>query len=140
MFNVHSLQPTKFMVGTEQGVILSCNRKAKTPQDKITNAFTGHHGPIYALQVSVQVYLVYTCTCNLRTAKSILPQTLPVCRRLDSSCVVRGRQGISHHVDKVSRSDQTCSSQDSTKGNTFTRRIGNCVALSEPIICELVLC
>ena len=44
-------QPTKFMVGTEQGVILSCNRKAKTPQDKITNAFTGHHGPIYALQV-----------------------------------------------------------------------------------------
>ena len=39
------------MVGTEQGVILSCNRKAKNPQDKITAAFTGHHGPIYALQV-----------------------------------------------------------------------------------------
>jgi dynein intermediate chain 2 len=45
-----STMPTKFMVGTEQGVILCCNRKAKTPQEKITNAFTGHHGPIYALQ------------------------------------------------------------------------------------------
>ena len=45
------VQPTKFMVGTEQGVILSCNRKAKNPQDKITAAFAGHHGPIYALQV-----------------------------------------------------------------------------------------
>ena len=39
------------MVGTEQGVILSCNRKAKSAQDKITAAFTGHYGPIYALQV-----------------------------------------------------------------------------------------
>jgi len=47
-----SVQPTKFMVGTEQGVILSCNRKAKNPQDKITAAFTGHQGPIYALQVT----------------------------------------------------------------------------------------
>lgn len=45
-----STMPTKFMVGTEEGVILSCNRKAKTPQEKITTAYTGHHGPIYALQ------------------------------------------------------------------------------------------
>ena len=51
------LQPTKFMVGTEQGVILSCNRKAKTPQDKITTAFVGHHGPIYTLQVSLSFSL-----------------------------------------------------------------------------------
>lgn len=40
------------MVGTEQGVVLLCNRKAKTPQDKITAAYPGHHGPIYALEVS----------------------------------------------------------------------------------------
>ena len=39
------------MVGTEQGVILLCNRKAKNPQDRIAAGFTGHHGPIYALQV-----------------------------------------------------------------------------------------
>lgn len=39
------------MVGTEQGVILSGNRKGKTPQDKLTHAFAGHLGPIYSLQV-----------------------------------------------------------------------------------------
>ncbi len=39
------------MVGTEQGVILSGNRKGKTPQDKLTHAFLGHLGPIYSLQV-----------------------------------------------------------------------------------------
>ena len=43
--------PTKFMVGTEQGVVLSCNRKAKTPSDKIVASFSQHYGPIYALQV-----------------------------------------------------------------------------------------
>lgn len=40
------------MVGTEQGVILSGNRKGKTPQDKLTHAFMGHLGPIYSLQVN----------------------------------------------------------------------------------------
>ena len=43
--------PTKFMVGTEQSVVLSCNRKAKTPADKIVASFSQHYGPIYALQV-----------------------------------------------------------------------------------------
>eukprot|EP00741_Cyanophora_paradoxa_P021766 tig00000241_g21009.t1 len=42
--------PTKFMVGTEQGLVLSCNRKSKTPQDRIGAIYTGHHGPIYALE------------------------------------------------------------------------------------------
>eukprot|EP00058_Branchiostoma_floridae_P010277 XP_002595765.1 hypothetical protein BRAFLDRAFT_275418 [Branchiostoma floridae] len=42
--------PTKFMVGTEQGSVVNCNRKAKTPADKIVALYTGHHGPIYALQ------------------------------------------------------------------------------------------
>lgn len=42
--------PTKFMVGTEQGNIISCNRKAKTPMDKVAASFTGHIGPVYALQ------------------------------------------------------------------------------------------
>ncbi|XP_051490777.1 dynein axonemal intermediate chain 2 [Apus apus] len=41
--------PTKFMVGTEQGIVLACNRKAKTPQEKISGTFSGHIGPIYAL-------------------------------------------------------------------------------------------
>ncbi|CAB1420428.1 unnamed protein product [Pleuronectes platessa] len=42
--------PTKFMVGTEQGIVVSCNRKAKTPAEKIVCTYDGHHGPIYALQ------------------------------------------------------------------------------------------
>ena len=28
--------PTRFMVGTEQGMLFSCNRKGKTPLEKIT--------------------------------------------------------------------------------------------------------
>nr|XP_048673673.1 dynein axonemal intermediate chain 2 isoform X2 [Caretta caretta] len=41
--------PTKFMVGTEQGMVITCNRKAKTPAEKIVGTYSGHHGPIYAL-------------------------------------------------------------------------------------------
>ncbi|NXL39807.1 DNAI2 protein, partial [Glaucidium brasilianum] len=41
--------PTKFMVGTEQGIIIACNRKAKTASEKITSIYSGHHGPVYAL-------------------------------------------------------------------------------------------
>uniref|UniRef100_A0A8C9XEF2 Dynein, axonemal, intermediate chain 2b n=2 Tax=Sander lucioperca TaxID=283035 RepID=A0A8C9XEF2_SANLU len=45
-----STMPTKFLVGTEQGVVVSCNRKAKTPAEKIVCSYDGHHGPVYALQ------------------------------------------------------------------------------------------
>ena len=38
------------MVGCESGAILSCNRKAKNPQDRVAGAFYGHHGPVYNLQ------------------------------------------------------------------------------------------
>ncbi|XP_006034869.1 dynein intermediate chain 2, axonemal [Alligator sinensis] len=41
--------PTKFMVGTEQGMVITCNRKAKTPAEKIVGTYSGHHGPVYAL-------------------------------------------------------------------------------------------
>ena len=44
------LQPTKFMVGTEQGIVLSCNRKAKSPSERIVASYNGHYGPVYALQ------------------------------------------------------------------------------------------
>jgi len=37
------------MVGTEQGIVIACNRKAKTPAEKITSTYSGHHGPVYAL-------------------------------------------------------------------------------------------
>ena len=42
--------PTKFMVGTEQGIVLMCNRKAKNPADRIGTAYVGHHGPVYSIQ------------------------------------------------------------------------------------------
>eukprot|EP00736_Rhodelphis_marinus_P001001 Rmarinus@m.8609 len=42
--------PTKFMVGTEQGSVLSCNKKAKKADERIGSAYLGHHGPVYALQ------------------------------------------------------------------------------------------
>ncbi|XP_059183664.1 dynein axonemal intermediate chain 2-like [Centropristis striata] len=45
-----STMPTKFMVGTEQGVVVSCNRKAKTPAEKLVCLYEGHHGPVYGLQ------------------------------------------------------------------------------------------
>lgn len=41
--------PSKYMVGTEQGTTLSCNRRGKSPQDKISQVFNGHHGPVYSV-------------------------------------------------------------------------------------------
>ncbi|NXG08462.1 DNAI2 protein, partial [Sakesphorus luctuosus] len=41
--------PTKFLVGTEQGSIINCNRDAKTPPEKIANVFRGHIGAVYAV-------------------------------------------------------------------------------------------
>ena len=38
--------PTKFMVGTEQGTIITCNRKAKTAADKIANLYQSYSGPV----------------------------------------------------------------------------------------------
>jgi dynein intermediate chain 2 len=42
--------PTKFMVGCEQGSVLSCNRKAKNPADRVGSSYVGHHGPVYGLK------------------------------------------------------------------------------------------
>ncbi|EDV28257.1 uncharacterized protein TRIADDRAFT_20628 [Trichoplax adhaerens] len=42
--------PTKFMVGTEQGYVLACNRKAKSSTEKIVAVYNSHHGPVYSLQ------------------------------------------------------------------------------------------
>eukprot|EP00775_Hariotina_reticulata_P002074 gene2074-2393_t len=42
--------PTKFMVGCEQGSVLTCNRKAKHPADRVGGSYLGHHGPVYGLR------------------------------------------------------------------------------------------
>jgi dynein intermediate chain 2 len=41
--------PTKFMVGTEQGTIITCNRKAKTAQDKLAALYQSYSGPVNSL-------------------------------------------------------------------------------------------
>ncbi|GAQ88949.1 Cytoplasmic dynein intermediate chain [Klebsormidium nitens] len=42
----------KFMVGTEEGIVLACNRKAKLATDRVTASYQGHHGPVCALERS----------------------------------------------------------------------------------------
>ncbi|XP_049779568.1 dynein axonemal intermediate chain 2 [Schistocerca cancellata] len=42
--------PTRFMIGTENGTVFGCNRKGKTPVEKIVSKYTAHIGPVYALQ------------------------------------------------------------------------------------------
>ncbi|PSN32085.1 Dynein intermediate chain 3 [Blattella germanica] len=42
--------PTRFMVGTENGCVISCNRKGKTPGEKLVSKYTAHVGPVYAVQ------------------------------------------------------------------------------------------
>ncbi|XP_066990947.2 dynein intermediate chain 3, ciliary-like [Anabrus simplex] len=42
--------PTRYMVGTENGTVFSCNRKGKTPSEKMTGRFAAHLGPVYAVQ------------------------------------------------------------------------------------------
>lgn len=40
--------PTKFLVGTEQGIVLACNRKAKNPADRVGTAYPGARVPAAA--------------------------------------------------------------------------------------------
>ncbi|KAI3386145.1 hypothetical protein SNEBB_010015 [Seison nebaliae] len=42
--------PTKFMVGTSTGQIISCNRKGKTDAEKIATVYPGHYGPVYSIE------------------------------------------------------------------------------------------
>jgi len=44
------VQPQKFMVGTECGKVWLCNRKAKSPAEKVTSTFNAHLGPVYVVQ------------------------------------------------------------------------------------------
>ncbi|XP_050671885.1 dynein axonemal intermediate chain 2 [Leptidea sinapis] len=42
--------PTRFMVGTETGLVIGGNRKGKTPLEKLPTKYEAHLGPVYALQ------------------------------------------------------------------------------------------
>ena len=42
--------PSRYMVGTEQGKVLCCDRKAKDPSEVVLITYKGHWGPIRALE------------------------------------------------------------------------------------------
>ncbi|XP_076046476.1 dynein intermediate chain 3, ciliary-like [Oratosquilla oratoria] len=42
--------PTKFMVATEQGLVLACNRRARTPPERLGLIYKAHIAPVYATQ------------------------------------------------------------------------------------------
>ncbi|XP_066256971.1 dynein axonemal intermediate chain 2 [Euwallacea similis] len=42
--------PTRFMCGTEEGIVVSCNRKGKNAMEKMGVRFKAHLGPVVALQ------------------------------------------------------------------------------------------
>ncbi|KAK4872810.1 hypothetical protein RN001_014839 [Aquatica leii] len=42
--------PTRFMVGTEKGILISCNRKGKSPSEKMGLKFQAHMGPVLGIQ------------------------------------------------------------------------------------------
>eukprot|EP01112_Ceratiomyxa_fruticulosa_P014830 TRINITY_DN4297_c0_g1_i3.p1 TRINITY_DN4297_c0_g1~~TRINITY_DN4297_c0_g1_i3.p1 ORF type:complete len:588 (+),score=110.60 TRINITY_DN4297_c0_g1_i3:166-1929(+) len=42
--------PTKYLVGTEQGLVVTCTRKVKGAGERIVQTYSGHHGPIYSVQ------------------------------------------------------------------------------------------
>ncbi|KAH0792997.1 axonemal outer arm dynein intermediate chain 1 [Histomonas meleagridis] len=45
----HTGVPTKYMVGTIEGLVLTINRKSSDPNNRISNIFPGHYGPIYSV-------------------------------------------------------------------------------------------
>ncbi|XP_052756761.1 dynein intermediate chain 3, ciliary-like [Galleria mellonella] len=42
--------PTRFMVGTENGLVVSGNRKGKTPMEKLPAKFEAHVGPVWSVE------------------------------------------------------------------------------------------
>ena len=44
------------MVGTEQGTIITCNRKAKTAADKIAALYQSYRNVVYHLTVVLKPY------------------------------------------------------------------------------------
>ncbi|CAH0603561.1 unnamed protein product [Chrysodeixis includens] len=42
--------PTRFMVGTENGLVITGNRKGKTPLEKLPSKYETHLGPVWALE------------------------------------------------------------------------------------------
>ena len=92
------------MVGTEQGTVLSCNRKAKTVAEKIVGQFTGHHGPINALQRNPFYPKQFLSVGDwaLRVGNFIYILTIDI--EDDIPDLVRRLQRMSYNVESLSHS------------------------------------
>ena len=92
------------MVGTEQGAVMSCNRKAKTAAEKIVGQFIGHHGPINALQRNPFYPKQFLSVGDwaFRVSNSF------ICTheyfKNDITDLVRRLQRVSHNVESLSHS------------------------------------
>ena len=42
--------PAKFLIGTDQGNVLCCNRKTRNPESNFESVYEAHFGAIYGLQ------------------------------------------------------------------------------------------
>jgi dynein intermediate chain 2 len=83
--------PTKILVGTEQGSVLLCNRKSKSPSDRISAVYPGHHGPVYALQRNPTQHK-YFLTIGDWTARIWAEdlRTPIMCTKYHASCLTDG--------------------------------------------------
>jgi dynein intermediate chain 2 len=81
---------TKFMVGTEQGLIVAGNRKAKTPADRITTTYSGEDAAItpwggVTLPPPLQFWSLATLLC----CEALAPQ-----QGVTSQCAVPAAPGV----------------------------------------------
>ena len=51
--------PNKFLVGTQQGLVLSCNRRARTPAERIMGQYDAHIGAVHALHRHPQMPKIF---------------------------------------------------------------------------------
>lgn len=103
-----SAGPLKFLVGTEAGYILSCDKKSKTPTDRIQAIFTGHYGPVYSLQRHPQFAAKYflsvgdwTCKLWMQDVKTPIMSTKYDQCYLTSGCWSPTRAGV-FYMTKIS--------------------------------------
>lgn len=101
--------PTKFMCGTDVGMVFVCNRKGKTPVEKI-NFRVIFPNQILLLIIAYYYYMNTTLvldsntfgTSMLDNAESKFPEKLSHRWRLDSTYLVRGLSRELNHLDKAS--------------------------------------
>lgn len=93
--------PLKFLIGTEAGYICACDKKAKTPGDRIQSIYTGHYGPVYSLQRHPQFAAKYfmsvgdwTCKLWMQDVKTPIMSTKYDQYYLTSGCWSPTRAGV----------------------------------------------